>query len=219
MADHAKIYLDESGDLGWTLDKPYRGGGSSQFMTIGAVLAAGDSEKYLTRLVADLYRSRKWSARKEKKWSAMVPSARIDFATRAESIAGRHSQLSYHTITVCKKRVMAHIRTDANKLYNYMISILLLEQMQKFYHVKFIPDERSIKVRSGNSLHDYLQTELWFSAGVKTKLKTQPSESAKFPGLQFADMLAGVSQSHFEGGHSDPFKILSPRIDVKKLFF
>lgn len=219
MDDHAKIYLDESGDLGWKLDSPFREGGSSKYMTIGAVVASGDSAKYLTRLVAALYRTRGWSAKKEKKWSKMVPSARLDFATRAESLATKRGDLSYHTISVCKDRVMAHIRSDANKLYNYMINILLLDQMQKFKHVQFIPDERSIKVRSGNSLHDYLQTELWFSAGVKTKLKTRPSESAKFPELQFADMLAGVSQSHFEDGHGDPFNVLSPRIDVKKLFF
>lgn len=31
------VYLDESGDLGWVLDKPYRNGGSSRFMTIAFV--------------------------------------------------------------------------------------------------------------------------------------------------------------------------------------
>ena len=219
MADHAKIYLDESGDLGWTLDKPFRTGGSSRYLTIGAVVAADDSAKMLKRLVADLYRTRKWSKAKEKKWAKMTPTARIDFATRAESLATKCPEIAYHTITVAKGSVMAHIRADSNKLYNWMINILLVHQMKQFKTVHFIPDERSIKVKSGSSLHDYLQTELWFNIGVPTKLNTQPSQSTKFPQLQFADMLSGVSQSHFENGDSDAFNILSPRIKVKKLFF
>jgi len=33
-----KIYIDESGDLGWKLDKPNRNGGSSKFITITGIL-------------------------------------------------------------------------------------------------------------------------------------------------------------------------------------
>ena len=66
---------------------------------------------------------------------------------------------------------MYHIRQDPNKLYNYMVKLLLLEQMAKHDRVTFTPDPRSIKVDIGNSLHDYFQTELWFTSESKTVLK------------------------------------------------
>lgn len=31
------VYLDESGDLGWKFDAPYRSGGSSRYLTIAAI--------------------------------------------------------------------------------------------------------------------------------------------------------------------------------------
>jgi hypothetical protein len=33
-----QIYLDESGDLGWRFDKPYRYGGSSRYLTIVSLI-------------------------------------------------------------------------------------------------------------------------------------------------------------------------------------
>lgn len=75
-----------------------------------------------------------------------------------------------------------------------MVKLLLLEQMAKHERVTFIPDPRSLKVESGNSLHDYLQTELWFSAGTQTLIETTPRDSRHCLNLQFADMLAGVVQ-------------------------
>jgi hypothetical protein len=36
------VYLDESGDLGWTFDKPYRHGGSSRYLTISVLIVPKD---------------------------------------------------------------------------------------------------------------------------------------------------------------------------------
>ncbi|MGK1439225.1 hypothetical protein ACRE81_26510, partial [Klebsiella pneumoniae] len=51
---------------------------------------------------------------------------------------------------------------------------------------------RSTKVQSGNSLHDYLQTKLWFDHGCPCALTTQACDSAQSTNVQFADMLSGV---------------------------
>lgn len=219
MGKDASIFLDESGDLGWNFDRPYQNGGSSRYLTIGAIVVPTGLSKYLTREIRSLYRTRKWAPGKEKKWSGMRPSARLDFATRAAHIQKLHEEIAYHTITVKKERVQEHIRIDANKLYNWMIKDFLLVTMAQFETVRFLPDERSVKVRSGNSLHDYLQAELWLTLGAKTKLTTIPSESSKHPQLQFVDMLCGTIQSHFENSDSDPFNILSSSVIVNKMFF
>ena len=85
--------------------------------------------------------------------------------------------------------------------------------------VTMVPDPRSIKVKSGNSLHDYLRTELWFTKKANTNLLTTPVESHLSRGIQFADMLSGVVQSRFELNEANDFQILSPRIKLVTLYF
>lgn len=114
---------------------------------------------------------------------------------------------------------MDHIRSDKNKLYNYMISLSLLNEMSKHDDVVFVPDPRSVKVESGNSLHDYLQTQLWFEKKSKTILRTQPCDSAACTNIQFADMLSGLVQTHFEDGNSAPWSVLREHLSYRTLFF
>jgi hypothetical protein len=63
----ATIYIDESGDLGWSLEKPYGNGCSSRFLTICAVVVTSDDLAHLPgRLVRDMYKAHKWPTNKEK---------------------------------------------------------------------------------------------------------------------------------------------------------
>lgn len=149
----------------------------------------------------------------------MSNDERVSFAERGRQLVDNFQDIKYFSITVQKTNVQNHIRNDSNKLYNYMINLLLLEEMAKYDDVRFVPDPRSIKVESGNSLHDYLQTQLWFDRGVTTQLATCPSDSSCSRNVQFADMLSGLVQSHFEDNKSAPWAIMGPRIISKKLFF
>lgn len=213
------IYLDESGDLGWTLDRPYRQGGSSRYLTISALVLPTDKKHFPEREIRDLYTERGWNTAKEKKWSDMSDGARVSFVEKALKLKGRHPDIGYHAIVVNKQNVQAHIRTDPNLLYNYMIKLLLAGEMKKHQEVRLIPDPRSIKVQSGNSLHDYLQAHLWFVESAPTILTTRPQDSKKTLCLQFADMLSGVVQAHYEDSRSDPMNGLSAHIHLKRLFF
>lgn len=40
------VYFDESGDLGWSFDKPYGAGGSSRYLTIAFLIIPKLSAKY-----------------------------------------------------------------------------------------------------------------------------------------------------------------------------
>ena len=213
------IYLDESGDLGWTFNHAYRQGGSSRFLTISALVVPTAKKHHPDRLIRDLYTERNWTTAKEKKWSDMPPGARVAFVAKALKLKEKHPDISYHAIVVNKQNVQAHIRTDPNLLYNYMIKLLLANEMKKHPSVTLVPDPRTIKIESGNSLHDYLQTHLWFVENVQTILSTKPTDSKKNLSLQFTDMLSGVVQSHFEDQRSDPLNGLRAHIHLKKLFF
>lgn len=216
----AIIYLDESGDLGWNFDKLYRNGGSSRYLTI-ASLIVDPSQKHLPkRLIKKLYDKFKWTRHIEKKWSKMKQYEREHFAKQAASMHSKNKNgIRYMAITVRKENVQVHLRSDPNKLYNYMICLLLLNEMSKHKNIIFIPDPRSIKIKSGNSLHDYLQTKLWFEKQVVTSLNTQSITSSSSLSIQFADMLAGLVQGHFEDDNSNPWGLLKNHISYKTLFF
>lgn len=124
-----------------------------------------------------------------------------------------------HAIVVKKQNVLAHIRADSNKLYNYMIRLALLNRMATHDVVTMIPDPRSMKVKSGNSLHDYLQTELWFTLKANTNLLTCPQDSATCKGIQLADFLAGMVQAHFEDNASRDFSTIQPKLNLNRLYF
>lgn len=216
---NAFVYLDESGDLGWNFTAPYRRGGSSRFLTVAALCTPAEHRERPKRLVRSLYSAFKWKTGREKKWTDMAPGSRLEFCRRAASLTKEHSQIRYFVITAFKPNVQPHIREDANKLYNYMIRLMLPSEMIKYDKVTFVPDERSIKVASGNSLHDYLQIHLWFEMNKKTTLDAKPSDSSKNQNVQFADMLAGAVHAHHEDGNSEPWQIIRSAITEKKLYF
>jgi hypothetical protein len=215
----AIVYLDESGDLGWTFNPAYNSGGSSRHLTIAALCAPSEKRHIPKRLIKSLYAKFNWPVSTEKKWSRMTPDERLEFADSARAMCEAHPDIFLHAITVKKQNVQDHIRADSNKLYNYMIRLSIVDRLAKYDDVVLIPDPRSIKVKSGNSLHDYLLIELWLVKGVKTALHTDPKDSSQCAGIQFADMLAGLVQGRFESNRFDCFRLLQPKISLKCLFF
>ena len=149
----------------------------------------------------------------------MSSAARTEFANLALKMCTDNPDITAHAIVVKKENVGEHIRKDPNKLYNFMIRLSLLDHLSLFDEVTMVPDPRSIKVESGNSLHDYLQTELWFTKGVQTKLLTRPLDSKNCRGIQFADMLSGLVQTRFQDGVFDDIRIVLPKLKLTRLFF
>src|SRR6266851_3280694 len=103
----ATIYLDESGDLGFEFAMPYRAGGSSRFLTIGALCVPPAKKHLPKRVVKELYEKFGWNTANEKKWADMSRSARTEFATRARDLCDKHPDIYLHAITVKKEKVMA----------------------------------------------------------------------------------------------------------------
>ncbi len=213
------IFLDESGDLGWSFGAPYRKGGSSRHLTISAISVAKADRHLPGRLIQNLYKKFSWDPKVEKKWTYMTPVEKNCFAKMAQQLAQKNSSVKYCSITAYKPKVESHIRKDPNKLYNYLIKLLLIDEMATYKQVMFHPDPRNIKITSGNSLSDYLQTELFFTKKVDTALITIPRDSASDKGVQFSDMLSGLIQHHYEDNNSEAFKLLEPHIQLKTYFF
>jgi hypothetical protein len=166
-----------------------------------------------------MYQKYNWPSGKERKFVQLNANQRIGFATEAKKLCDAHPEVGIHAIVVKKQNVWPHIRKDGNKLYNYMIRLALLKKMAAHDLVTFVPDPRSMKVQSGNSLPDYLQTELWFTEKAITTLINKPEDSAHSRGIQFADMVAGIVQSRFETNDDKALRVLIPRMKLLQLFF
>jgi len=215
----AVIYIDESGDLGWKFDAPYRAGGSSRYLTISALCVPVEIKHVPKRLIKGLYQQFHWPTATERKWVDLSQAQRKAFAHDVASMCAKFPDIHLRAIVVQKENVLAHIRRDGNKLYNYMLKIALLDYMAARDVVTLVPDPRTVKVRSGNSLHDYLQTELWFTKNASTNLITSPLDSKSCLGIQFADMLAGLVQSRFEDNDSTSLQPVAKHVTISRLFF
>jgi hypothetical protein len=213
-----QIYVDESGDLGWSFEQPYGQGGSSRFLTIAALIVPDDLDHLPKRKVKDLYNYAGWDPKREKKWVEMSGDARSTFAINAVKLHEKHPTVCYKAIVVNKQNVNVNFRRDSNKLYNYMIKLLLLDELARHRHVTLIPDPRSIKVQNGRSLHHYLDG-LLYEMEAPTALETVVRDSRDCRALQFADMLAGVVGTHYEFGKSEPYRMLARYLPTKNLFF
>ena len=100
-----------------------------------------------------------------------------------------------------------------------MVNFALLDKIKKCSAVDFIPDPRSIKVRSQNSLVDYLQTKLWFEHNSAMIIRYKPMESHLNINLQFADFVSHIIWNRHENNKFDAFNILKPYISIRHLFF
>jgi len=212
-----QVYLDESGDLGWTFSHPFRAGGSSRFLCLAVMFLPKADRKRPKRIIADMYKKYGWVS--EMKASAASTAQKIEFAEKTVEMLGTYKDIKIDCIVAQKEKVQDHIRGDSNKLYNYMCRLVIPEYVKNEREIEFIPDKRSIKVRSGNSLSDYLQTVLWFDCSTKTKLINNPQESHLNYNLQFMDWIAHCVWSHFEDGEAIVFPKLAPAIRMRRLYF
>ena len=216
------IYLDESGDLGWKFDAPFGRGGSSRHLTIASVSACPETICHIGRLIKKIKRKAGFSAKEEMKWVDMPHELRLEFCLRAASISQKNPNIEYRSITVAKQGVQERLRVDDSMLYNYLVKNLLIEPIACCTKATLVPDPRGIAPNSGHPLHHYLQAEL-FSRCVDgqhyTELGIRQVDSKNEKGIQFADMLAGAIQLHYEGKTSEYFNTLRPYLSTKCFFF
>ncbi len=214
-----QVYLDESGDLGWKLSAPFRYGGSSRYLCLAFLILPKIHHKLTRGVITAMYQKYGW--KDEKKSSTADPSMKLEFARAVVSLLASHPEIKIDCIIANKEKVATHIRNDPNKLYNYMCRLVVPGYVKGLPQFEFIPDKRSVKVESGNSLSDYLQTHLWFDCSCSCRLINRPAESARNYNLQFVDWIANSVWANFESGKSEAYKILSasPSVRIRKLYF
>jgi hypothetical protein len=218
-----KIYIDESGDLGWTLDKPNRHGGSSKYITITGIVISRDEEKYISRFISDIYTKYHLTPNIEKK-GANFTSEHSSFITSQlnNKIFNKSNSFKIISITVNKAKVFESLMKDKNIFYNYVLGLLLKPEIVLHNTVEIVLDKRTIKVSHGQSFPDYIITEIW-GQGLDVGISCEFLESTNNKMIWFADWYANFIWRNHEDTESSSYDFLknlsSDRFFEKKLFF
>ena len=157
--------------------------------------------------------------KKELKGSSLSIPDKCFFAEHVNRLITKHPDIIIGSITVNKSNVRQHIRRDANKLYNYMIRLAVLPLIKEEVIVNLIRDNKTIKVKSGNSLIDYLQTIIWFDLDSNTRSIDIPSDSKQVKNLIFIDWINNLIWGRYEDNNIEPYNILENAIVPIELYF
>lgn len=131
----------------------------------------------------------------------------------------KYPDLTLGAITVKKEEVLPHIRKDPNMLYNYMMRLALIDKVQDHQSCKITRDNRSIKVASGNSCIDYLQTYIWMEKNKSTVLVDNPQHSHTDDGLIFIDWITNMVWSKYEDKCDHSYNQIQAHTKEIKLYF
>ena len=106
------VYLDESGDLGWTLDRPYRKGGSSQYFTIAYIILPTDNNKHITRFLRKFNQER--GSNKELKGADFTKGRAKATANKIISLLDLHQDIIIGAVTALKSGVPNRLINSGN---------------------------------------------------------------------------------------------------------
>lgn len=196
------IYLDESGDLGFTLDKPYQKGGSSRMLTLSALCVPEGKLKYIQRIVRAIYQRRKRPLKHELKSVDLNTADKALFLRLVHKLLLEHQDITIRCITVNKAKVSERFIKDPNVLYNYMVKLLLLKIICQSEYVDFMPDRRSERINAKWNMGEYLN-QMIHEASLEHHIINKscvmtPMDSAKCLELQFIDFFAGLVWARYE---------------------
>lgn len=205
------IYLDESGDLGFSE-------GSSKVFVISFVTMDRGTSLKLKRKVKKVKEKRKIPLGGELKASKSKHSLRVDILSAISSLP-----VEIRSITVKKHKINESLRGDTNILYNYMVNLIMVPYLKGagFNEVEIVADLRITKVAKGLRFSDYLKYKLIFEQKVyDMKLNIQFLDSLRSNCLQAVDFVAHSVFRKHEVGDARYFRIIEGRVaEDGRLFF
>ncbi len=236
MPDSAMAYLDESGDLGWKLDKPYLDGGSARYFVIAIAIGLNQSYRRMGKVVEQLHKQQEWTSKKEKKWTTIGPGARQAFCQLAAKELASNDQLKVMIAVYHKEHAPdfmrgvdvreAHPKANeaeilaleakykgrAHLVYAMMVAEILADNLPAMDTFTFCPDE----LNEGQRALDHILTyRLLLQQQRELVLKRVDRVAAMQRGLDFADMCAGAAFEAYQRGESKYLDILRPYVIIK----
>lgn len=209
---NALILLDESGDLGWEFNQPYRFGGSSRYFTIGAIVGVNNEHKRPGHVVRAMRQEFGWTSQREKKWINIGSSVRRSFANRTVKMIKENPSVHVLVSVLDKRKVPNHIRGHFHLFYAWMASSLIAPSIRTLRQASICPDELNAGLGNDALMESVLRKDLWFHLRSQTEISRIQRSKPLEDGLAFCDYLAGAFQSHFEDGQSECYNLLKDHV-------
>lgn len=214
------IFFDESGDLGWKLNRPYKQGGSSTYFTIAYLLIPKDKVKLISRFIKKFHKDR-GGIHKEIKGARIRKNKAISLSRRIlNEIILINEDITIGAITVDKKTCPEPIVNTKKDhiLYDFMIRKGITKKIIDMSDVEIIPDKKSVPSVSLNSCSDILKSDLWLKYKSEVEISYVPQESHNVPSLMFIDWVANFIWRKYENNSPEPYDILRPHIHEELIF-
>lgn len=221
---YVDVYVDESGDLGFTSN-------SSKCFTIGYVFTVNKrpfaEKKTVSRTLKNVNMKNKNHKHKinEFKFSNDSEYARTQFLSKIKEM-----DIVIGAISISKLSVKEELKGDPNYLYNYLVGDTIIDILVNEYFKTFDPYnrisfviDRSLSKRAINAFNDYCERKTSFKSWERSKdmenniyIKHENSQNVEM--LQVADYVAGAIQQKFERGNSKYYDIFKHKIKHKRLW-
>ncbi|MEZ0131399.1 hypothetical protein AB9T88_17175, partial [Flavobacterium sp. LBUM151] len=187
------------------------------------IIITKDEEKYVSRLITEIYKKYNLTPNIEKKGANFIPEHSSFITSQlANKIINKSSSFKIISITVNKIKVFESLRRDKNIFYNYVLGLLLKPEIMQLENAEIILDKRTIKVSHGESFPDYIKTEIW-GQGLNINITCEFLESTNNKMIWFADWYANFIWRKHEDNESSSYDFLKilpkERFSEKKLFF
>lgn len=135
-------------------------------------------------------------------------------------ICNKDIEISY--IVAEKKHIDPQLLSDKNRLYNFLLKILLDNHKSKFKNnkVNLILDNKSIKIKSLNSFEDYINIHFNYELRLNCTLNVEyrDSKASNAFNVQAVDYIANAIGAYYEHGVPHYMPIMSPKIKILEEF-
>lgn len=229
-------YMDESGDLGWELSRPYQHGGSSRYFVIAAPTGIGEAYRKLGSVVDRLHKLQGWTSKSEKKWANVSPSARENFCQLAAAEVVKNPDI-HLLVAICdKSKCGGYMKNMASTLISPNMSSAQIQSIQYSHRgrshlvysmmsaelfglhmptsiksLAYCPDELNESVRT---LDHILAYKLLYLNKCNFELRFKSRNKAMARSLEFADFLAGCVWDAYENNNNTCKEILDPYLKM-----
>lgn len=205
------IYLDESGDLGFSES-------SSKYFVIAFVrLNKPEGLKRCVKRVKQKYNIptdvelKGYETQLKIKKELLIKFSRLP-------------DLEIYSITAQKENIKERLRTDTNIFYNYMTGLSLIEKVleeSRDSEVVINIDRRIISITSGFNLEEYIKYKIWYENGrIDLNLKIHYIDSHNSLAIQGIDIITNAIFKRYEWGNEELFNLIRNKVKMdKKLFF
>jgi len=197
------IFIDESGDLGFTTK-------SSKYYIIASV-----ETKDLVELNRIPKKVRK-TLRKKRKDISEFKFTRSDDVVRRRFLERLvRANVSFSAIVLKKEMVYDYLRDRKEKIHNYLTGFLaesLTHDYSDEKEIRIVVDKFIMSEERRDEFDRYLRWRLSNYSSRFLNVEIIHEDSQQHPGLQAADFVAGSIFQYYERGNDRFYRIIEPKI-------